>query len=234
MIFLRKSVWPLREAISSMERGESPLIGDSVGPYLRDVYDHTIQVIDTVETFRDTISGTLDIYLSSLSNKMNEVMKVLDHYCHHFYSPDLYCGCLRHEFQVYARTGMEVGLSGDLDRHTRTRMPDVVRLQTEEVAVKGQKMAKPAKSKIKRKRVTLTLEAPNAEAFWLMGDFNQWNQKAHPMKQEGDGLDPCKKGFFGRHPLGQFDGRVMNRPEIEPRRHFLSVYRFSEHIEHPA
>lgn len=95
-------------------------------------------------------------------------------------------------------------------------MPDVVRLQTEEVAVKGQKMAKPAKSKIKRKRVTLTLEAPNAEAFWLMGDFNQWNQKAHPMKQEGDGLDPCKKGFFGRHPLGQFDGRVMNRPEIEP------------------
>jgi len=77
MIFLRKSVWPLREAISSMERGESPLIGDSVGPYLRDVYDHTIQVIDTVETFRDTISGTLDIYLSSLSNKMNEVMKVL-------------------------------------------------------------------------------------------------------------------------------------------------------------
>jgi len=77
MIFLRKSVWPLRETISSMERGESPLIGDNVGPYLRDVYDHTIQVIDTVETFRDTISGTLDIYLSSLSNKMNEVMKVL-------------------------------------------------------------------------------------------------------------------------------------------------------------
>ncbi|MCJ7687321.1 MAG: magnesium/cobalt transporter CorA, partial [Desulfobacteraceae bacterium] len=77
MIFLRKSVWPLRETISNLERGESSLIGDSVGPYLRDVYDHTIQVIDTVETFRDTISGTLDIYLSSLSNKMNEVMKVL-------------------------------------------------------------------------------------------------------------------------------------------------------------
>ena len=77
MIFLRKSVWPLRETISNMERVESPLVGDAVGPYLRDVYDHTIQVIDTVETFRDIISGTLDIYLSSLSNKMNEVMKVL-------------------------------------------------------------------------------------------------------------------------------------------------------------
>jgi len=77
MILLRKSIWPLREAISGMERGESPLIREGVRPYLRDVYDHTIQVIDTVETFRDTISGTLDIYLSSLSNRMNEVMKVL-------------------------------------------------------------------------------------------------------------------------------------------------------------
>jgi len=77
MILLRKSVWPLREAISGLERGESPLIRDNVRPYLRDVYDHTIQVIDTVETFRDTISGTLDIYLSSVSNRMNEVMKVL-------------------------------------------------------------------------------------------------------------------------------------------------------------
>lgn len=77
MIMLRKFVWPLREAISSMERTESSLIGDGVRPYLRDVYDHTIQVIETVETFRDMISGTLDIYLSSVSNRMNEVMKVL-------------------------------------------------------------------------------------------------------------------------------------------------------------
>jgi magnesium transporter len=77
MILLRRFVWPLREAISSMERTESPLIGDGVRPYLRDVHDHAIQVIETVETFRDTISGTLDIYLSSVSNRMNEVMKVL-------------------------------------------------------------------------------------------------------------------------------------------------------------
>jgi magnesium transporter len=77
MIFLRKSVWPLREVIGSLERGESPLIQDSTGIYLRDLYDHTIQVIDTIETFRDILSGMLDIYLSSISNKMNEVMKVL-------------------------------------------------------------------------------------------------------------------------------------------------------------
>jgi magnesium transporter len=77
MIFLRKSVWPLREVISALERGESPLIKESTVIYLRDVYDHTIQVIDTIETFPDMLSGMLDIYLSSVSNRMNEVMKVL-------------------------------------------------------------------------------------------------------------------------------------------------------------
>jgi len=77
MIFLRKSVWPLREVISSLERGESSLIDASTGIYFRDVYDHTIQVIDTVETLRDMVTGMLDVYLSSVSNRMNEVMKVL-------------------------------------------------------------------------------------------------------------------------------------------------------------
>jgi len=77
MIFLRKSVWPLREVISLLARGESPLFGDPMRIYLRDVYDHTIQVVDTIETFRDVLSGMLDVYLASTSNKMNEVMKVL-------------------------------------------------------------------------------------------------------------------------------------------------------------
>jgi magnesium transporter len=77
MIFLRKSVWPLREVISGLTRGESALIQEATNIYLRDVYDHTIQVIDTIETFRDMVSGMLDTYLSSLSNRMNEVMKVL-------------------------------------------------------------------------------------------------------------------------------------------------------------
>jgi len=77
MVFLRKSVWPLREVISGLERDESSIIRESTHVYLRDVYDHTIQVIDTVETLRDMIGGMLDIYLSSVSNRMNEVMKVL-------------------------------------------------------------------------------------------------------------------------------------------------------------
>ncbi|MGC9308738.1 MAG: magnesium/cobalt transporter CorA [Thermoplasmatota archaeon] len=77
LIYLRKSVWPLREVISGLERVETDLIDKQTGIFLRDVYDHTIQVIDTVETFRDMVSGMLDVYLSSVSNKMNEVMKVL-------------------------------------------------------------------------------------------------------------------------------------------------------------
>ncbi|OGN94719.1 MAG: magnesium and cobalt transport protein CorA [Chloroflexi bacterium RBG_13_51_18] len=77
MIFLRKSIWPLRELISGFLRLETSLVQQATGVYIRDVYDHTIQVIDTIESYRDMISGMLDIYLSSLSNKMNEVMKVL-------------------------------------------------------------------------------------------------------------------------------------------------------------
>ncbi len=77
LISLRKSMWPLREIINRLSKEETPLIEDSTRVYLRDVYDHTIQIIDTVETYRDIVSGMLDIYLSSVSNRMNEVMKVL-------------------------------------------------------------------------------------------------------------------------------------------------------------
>lgn len=77
MLFLRKSVWPLREVVSGMERSETALIKETTAIYLRDLYDHTIQTIDTLETFREMLSGMIDIYLSSISNRMNEVMKVL-------------------------------------------------------------------------------------------------------------------------------------------------------------
>jgi magnesium transporter len=77
LIYVRKSVWPLREVIAGLQRNESKLINKSTEIYLRDAYDHTIQVIDTVEIFRDMTSGLLDVYMSSVSNKMNEVMKVL-------------------------------------------------------------------------------------------------------------------------------------------------------------
>ena len=77
MIFLRRAVWPLREVISTMERADSTLTKEYSRVYFRDVYDHTIQIIDVIETYRDMLAGMLDIYLSSLSNKMNEIMKFL-------------------------------------------------------------------------------------------------------------------------------------------------------------
>jgi magnesium transporter len=77
IIFLRKAVWPLREAVSFLERGDSHLLSPATRLYFRDVYDHTVQVIDTVETYRDLLSGMLDLYLSSISNRTNEIMKFL-------------------------------------------------------------------------------------------------------------------------------------------------------------
>ena len=77
VIFVRRVVWPLREVVSSLGRKESPLIQETTEVYLRDVYDHTIQVMDTIEVYREMLSGMLDIYLSSVSNRLNSVMKVL-------------------------------------------------------------------------------------------------------------------------------------------------------------
>jgi magnesium transporter len=77
MIFVRKSVWPLREVVLAFERSESQLVREATRIFIRDVYDHIIQVIDTLEVYRDMSSNMLDIYLSSQSFRLNEVMKVL-------------------------------------------------------------------------------------------------------------------------------------------------------------
>lgn len=76
-LFLRKSVWPLRDVIASLERNRPTMIAADTWIYLRDVYDHTIHIVDNVETFRETLSSMLDIYLSSVSYRMNEIVKVL-------------------------------------------------------------------------------------------------------------------------------------------------------------
>jgi magnesium transporter len=67
----------MREVVMGMERSDSPLVQEQTRLYLRDVYDHTVHIIDTMETYRDVISGLLDIYLSSINNKLNEVMRIL-------------------------------------------------------------------------------------------------------------------------------------------------------------
>lgn len=77
MLIIHKNVWPLREVTNLLERGESQLMQDNTRVYIRDLYDHVIQAMDTTEIYRDILSGLLDVYLSSISIKMNEIMKVL-------------------------------------------------------------------------------------------------------------------------------------------------------------
>jgi magnesium transporter len=77
MIFLRKSIWPMRDVISRLQKIEPPLVSTSLQVYLRDVYDHLVQTIDIIEGFRDVVSGMMDVYLSNINIKTNEIMKVL-------------------------------------------------------------------------------------------------------------------------------------------------------------
>jgi magnesium transporter len=77
IIYLRKQVWPVRDMISNLIRSESPFMTENTQLFLRDLQDHSTRIIDTVETYRDLMSGMMDIYLSNNANRMNEVMKVL-------------------------------------------------------------------------------------------------------------------------------------------------------------
>ena len=77
LIQLRKGSWPLRDIINKILRGDFELIDDDIRIFYRDLYDHVIQTIDVIESFRDVISGLIDLYMSSVSNKMNKIMQFL-------------------------------------------------------------------------------------------------------------------------------------------------------------
>ncbi len=77
LMVLRKASWPLRNVLHRMQQGQAHLITDETSVFVRDAYDHTVQIIDTAETLREMTTDLRDIYLSSLSNRMNETMKVL-------------------------------------------------------------------------------------------------------------------------------------------------------------
>jgi magnesium transporter len=77
LIFMRRMTWPVRELLSQLERLDSDLWTDETRPFVRDTYDHAVQVLDLVESLRDVVGGLTDLYMTSLSNRMNEIMKVL-------------------------------------------------------------------------------------------------------------------------------------------------------------
>jgi magnesium transporter len=76
-LFVRRAVWPLREAINNLSRSECALLHEPIKVFFRDVYDHVVQIVDTIETLREMVSASLDIYLSSVSYRLNAVMRVL-------------------------------------------------------------------------------------------------------------------------------------------------------------
>jgi len=76
-VFLRRSLWPLREMLARLDRDRLPLIQEETRPFLRDVHDHTIQIIEILDSFQEILSGLMDVHLTSISNRMNNIMKLL-------------------------------------------------------------------------------------------------------------------------------------------------------------
>jgi magnesium transporter len=109
MIALRRAVWPLREVLGALQRAETPLIQPGTQLYLRDVYDHTIQIIDAVESMRDLLAGMLDIYLSGTSNRLNEIMKVLTVFSAIFIPLTFLAGVYGMNFKYFPEIGWRWG-----------------------------------------------------------------------------------------------------------------------------
>ena len=109
MIFLRKLVWPTREVAGTLERAESGLIKKSTVVYLRDVYDHTVQLIETMESYRDLVSGMHDLYLSTVSNRLNAVMKILTVFATIFAPLTFLAGIYGMNFRYMPELGWKLG-----------------------------------------------------------------------------------------------------------------------------
>jgi magnesium transporter len=109
MIFLRKLIWPTREVAALLERAESGLIKKTTVVYLRDVYDHTVQLIEAVDSYRDLVGGAQDLYLSTVSNRMNAVMKILTVFAAVFAPLTLLAGIYGMNFRYMPELGWKVG-----------------------------------------------------------------------------------------------------------------------------
>jgi magnesium transporter len=114
LIFVRKSVWPLREVIASMQRAGSDLIHESTNLYLRDLYDHVTRVSDSIDTYRDMLSGMQDVYLSSISNRTNEVVKVLTLFSSIFLPLTFITGIFGMNFHNFPELDWKYGFQGTL------------------------------------------------------------------------------------------------------------------------
>ena len=114
MIFVRKSVWPLREVVTSLQRSESALIRESNAAYYRDLHDHIMQVTDGVDTFRDLLNGMLDSYYSTITTRTNSVMKVLTLFSAIFMPLTFITGIFGMNFRNFPELDWHYGFQGSL------------------------------------------------------------------------------------------------------------------------
>ena len=139
MIFLRKSAWPLREVIYALEKSDSDLIRPATKIFLRDIYDHAVHIIDSIETYREMLSSMLDIYLSSVSNRMNQVMKVLTIIATIFMPLTFLAGVYGMNFKYMPEIGWPWGYPLLLAGHARRCRSHALFLQKKELAVAPEK-----------------------------------------------------------------------------------------------
>lgn len=106
---LRRIVWPMRELVDRLYRDEEGFISEQTRPYLRDVYEHTIQIVEIIESYREMASGLTDLYMSAVSNRMNEVMKVLTIMASVFIPLTFIAGIYGMNFEHMPELGLEWG-----------------------------------------------------------------------------------------------------------------------------
>jgi magnesium transporter len=109
MIFLRRQIWPTREVAGALERADSSIITKSTVVYLRDVYDHSVQLIEAMESYRDLVSGMQDLYLSTVSNRLNAVMKILTVFATIFAPLTFFAGIYGMNFKYMPELGWKLG-----------------------------------------------------------------------------------------------------------------------------
>ena len=131
---IRQWIFPVKELVGRLIDSENPLISKDTKFFLRDALDHSYEINESLQIYREMAMSLMEMYMSNMSNKMNEVMKVLD-YVLYFYSIDFYCRYLRNELCTYARTTLEIWLFPHLGHHDCGIYRDGILFQKEKLAI---------------------------------------------------------------------------------------------------
>ena len=137
VLFIRRQIWPVREMVSTTAKAGEPLMTRETAIFMRDVMDHIIQAVDTVDILRETTLSLQDLYLSLAGQRGQRDHEDFDHHGRHFHSPHLYRGGVRHELQIHARAVLAMGIPGGLAGHGGGGRRHGGVFQTQKVAIAG-------------------------------------------------------------------------------------------------